>query len=160
MADQTGAGATLAIGTTLAATTIGEFEGDAYDVVGLVESIGPFGDTRTSVTFISLGDGRVRKSRGSADAGDMVVTYAFEAAGDDGQDALKTAFETASQSADEFNFRVSFNDQITPTTGNPTNFYFKAKIMSRQVQEVTTDGTILVQATLGINSPILEEAAV
>lgn len=155
---KTGSGVTLAIGTTVAATTQAEFEADTYAVAGLVEEIGEFGDQRNSVQFLSLADSRVQKARGAADAGDATVTYAHET-GDGGQDALKTAFETASAAADEFNFRVEFNDQITPSTGNPTTFYFRAKIMGRRVQSITADGVVKVQATLAINSPVLEIAA-
>lgn len=160
MAIQTGSGVTLAIGTTAAidfdSGTQGDFEADAYEVVGEVSEVGEFGDERTVVEFISLADGRVRKARGSANAGDAVVTYAYDS-NDQGQDDLKSAFEEASQAADEFNFRVQFND--APESGTPTTFYFRARITSLRVQSVTPDGVITRQATLAINSPILEVAA-
>jgi hypothetical protein len=155
MAIQTGSGVTLAIGS--AAQTSPEYVGDTYKEVGEVSEIGEFGDERTVVEFIALSDGRVRKARGSANAGDSVVTYAYDSS-DDGQDDLKDAFEEQSQAADEFNFRIQFND----AAGSPllkTTFYFRARITSRRVQSITNDAVVTVQATLAINSPILETRA-
>lgn len=157
MTIKTGTGCTIAIGTTLAAPggTQTEYEADAYASLGNVESIGEFGDVRSSVEFAALSDGRKQKARGIADAGDSVITYAHSTA-DSGQDALKTAFEATSQASDEFNFRVLLNDQIAT---NPTKFYFRARILGRRVQEVKNDGVVMVQATLAINTTVLEVAA-
>jgi hypothetical protein len=155
MAIQSGAGVALAIGTTLAASTLGGFQADAYTTVGEVSEIGAFGDERNVIKFLSLADGRVRKARGSADAGDAVVTYAYDST-NSGQDNLRTAFNTVSQSADEFNFRVTFNDSLGT---NATTWYFRAKIFTRRVQNITTDGIVMVQATLGINSALIEQEA-
>lgn len=159
MATQTGSGVTLSIGTTQAAANQAAFESDTYQAVGEVSEIGEFGDERTIVEFISLSDGRVRKARGSANAGDAVVTYAYDSA-DDGQDDLKDAFEATSQSADEFNFKVEFNDAGIGSPSSPSTFYWRARVTSRRVQSITNDGIVTVQATLAINSPIIEVAAV
>lgn len=154
---KTGTGCTIAIGTTLATTngTQSEYEADSYTSVGDVESIGEFGDTRNSVTFAALSDGRNRKARGTADAGDSVVTYAHKTA-DSGQDAIAAAFAATSQSTDEFNFRVQLNDQISTSK---TTFYFRARVMSHKLLEITNDGVVRKQATLGINTAVLEVAA-
>src|SRR3990172_3503863 len=111
MAIKTGTGCTIAIGTVLAAPngTQAEYEADSYTALGEVESIGAFGDQRSSVQFASLSDGRMQKARGIADAGDTVVTFAHKT-GDAGVVALKAAFAATSQATDEFNFRVSLND--------------------------------------------------
>lgn len=157
MTIKTGTGCTIAIGTVLATPngTQAEYEADSYVSVGNVESIGEFGDVRSSVEFAALSDGRTQKARGIANAGDSVVTYAHSTA-DSGQDAIKTAYEATSQSSDEFNFRVLLNDQIAT---NPTKFYFRARILGRRVQEVKNDGVVMVQATLAINTAIREVAA-
>lgn len=154
MAIQSGTGCTIAIGTTLAAVNAGQFAQDDYTVVGEVSEIGEFGDQRSIVTFTSLADGRVRKARGTADAGDVPVTYAFDG-GDEGQDAIRDAFEEQSQSADEFNFRIQLSDGIA----TPTTFYFRARVTARRVQSITNDGIVTVQAMLAINSPVVEVAS-
>jgi hypothetical protein len=157
MAIKTGTGCSLAIGTTLATTggTQAEYEADAYAAVGEIEEIGEYGDERSIVEFAALGDGRMQKARGVANAGDATITYAHKTA-DTGQDNLKTAFEATSQSTDEFNFRILFNDQISTS---PTKFYFRARISGRRVLAITNDGVIKVRATLAINTAVLEVAA-
>jgi hypothetical protein len=155
MAIQTGSGVSLAIGTTAAATTLGQYQADSYTTVGEVSEIGAFGDERNVVSFLSLADGRVRKARGSANAGDAQVTYAYDST-NSGQDNLRTAFNTVSQSADEFNFRVQFNDSLG---SNPTTWYFRARITQRRVQNITTDAIVMVNATLAINSALVEQEA-
>jgi hypothetical protein len=157
MAIKTGTGCTLAIGTTLAVPngTQAQYEADTYTNVGEIEEIGEFGDERSVVEFAALGDGRMQKARGVANAGDATVTYAHKTA-DAGQDAVKTAFEATSQSADEFNFRVLLNDQIST---NPTKFYWRARITGRRVLAITNDGVVKVRATLAINTTVLEVAA-
>jgi hypothetical protein len=154
MAIKTGTGCTIAIGTVLAAPngTQAEYEADTYTSLGVVESIGQFGDQRSSVQFASLADGRMQKARGIADAGDAVITYAHST-GDAGQVALKAAYAATSQATDEFNFRVQLNDTISTT---PTKFYFRARVLGIPVQEIVNDGVIRVQVTLAINTAVLE----
>lgn len=162
MAIQTGAGVTIAIGTAVFTgspqalpDTLAEFQGFTYTAVGEVSEIGEFGDERTIVPFISLSDGRTRKARGSADAGDIQLTYAYDPA-DTGQDALATAFAVASQSLDQYPFRVRFNDATG--LGSPMNvgstFYFGAKITQLRTQSISNDNIITRVATLAINTAI------
>lgn len=151
----TGAGATVAIGTTQAASTQSQYEADSYTGIGEISDSGEFGDSRTVVTWQSLADGRVRKSRGSADAGDMTMIVGFDGS-DAGQTAVKNAFAVSSQSLDEFNFRVQLNDSGGV---NPTTFYFRAKVTSRPLQSLTPDGIVTMQFNIAINTAIVEVAA-
>jgi hypothetical protein len=153
-----GTGSTLAIGTTVAATDQTGFEADTYELVGQIGEIGEFGDSRGESSFAPLETGRVTRNRGTKDGGVMTVTCAHKASGDDGQDAMKAAFEAA-QGADEFNFRVQLDDQITLSTGNPTTWYFRAKVMSRRRQNIANDNDVMWQYGLAINSAIVEVAA-
>jgi hypothetical protein len=157
MAIKTGSGASIAIGTVLAAPngTQVEYEADSYTSLGEVESIGEFGDQRSSVQFTSLADGRVQKARGVKDAGDAVIVFAHKT-GDAGHTALAAADAATSQATDEFNFRVSLADTIATS---PTKFYFRARVLGRRVLEITNDGVVRVQATLAINTTVLEVAA-
>jgi hypothetical protein len=157
MAIKTGTGCSIAIGTVLATPngTQAEYEADTYTSLGEVETIGEFGDVRTSVQFTSLADGRVQKARGVKDAGDSVIVFAHKT-GDSGHAALKSADEATSQATDEFNFRVQLADTISTS---PTKFYFRARVLGRRVLEITNDGVVRVQATLAINTAITEVAA-
>lgn len=152
---KTATGATIAIGTVLAVPngTQSEYEADSYTAIGEISEIPEFGDQRESVTFASLADGRRRKARGIADAGETEIIYAHTT-GDAGQAALKAAYAATSQNTDEFNFRVQFADQIST---NPTTLYFRARVMSApRYKGLTNDGVILNGATLAINTAILE----
>jgi hypothetical protein len=157
MAFKTGTGSDIAIGTTLATPsgTQTEYEADTYTLIGDIETIGAFGDERSNVPFASLGDGRRQKARGIADAGDQTITYAHKT-GDTGQAALLAAYAATSQATDEFNFRVRFNDAVTV---NKTTRYYRARVLSQRVREVTNDGVIIVEAILAINTAVLEVAA-
>lgn len=154
MTIKTATGSTIAIGTVLATTngTQAEYEADSYTTVGEIESIGEFGDARNAVTFASLSDGRMQKARGIADAGDAVIVYAHKTA-EAGQAAMKAAYAATSQSTDEFNFRVQLNDSIST---NPTRFYFRARVLSDRTLELTNDDVVRKQATLAINTAVLE----
>jgi len=158
MAIKTGTGGSISIGTVLAVPngTQAQYEADTYTTVGNSQSISEFGDERALVQFAALSDGRMQKARGTADAGDCTIVYAHTT-GDSGQNALRAAFAAASQATDEFNFRVQFNDQITTS---PTKYYFRARVSTLRVQEITNDGVILVRAVLAINTTTLEVAAV
>jgi len=155
MTVQTGTGVTVAIGTIATATTLAQFEADSYTAVGEVSEVGEFGDARNIVTWSSLADGRVRKARGSADSGDVPVTYGYDST-NSGQDAIRTAFNVTSQSADEFNFRVQLNDQIST---NPTTFYFRARIAGLRMQSISNDGIVTRVAQLAVNSAVIEKEA-
>ncbi|EPM82047.1 hypothetical protein A260_28286, partial [Pseudomonas syringae pv. actinidiae ICMP 19068] len=77
----------LGLGTKTGADTEADYKQDVYVDVGEIEDLGEFGDTFSSVTFTSLKDGRVRKYKGTADAGDMTLTVGLDN-GDAGQKAV------------------------------------------------------------------------
>lgn len=157
MTIKTGTGSSIAIGTTLSTSggTLAEYQADTYTTIGNTESIGAFGDERTSVQFASLADSRMQKARGIANAGDQTIIFA-DTTGDAGQAALEAAYEATSQSTDEFNFRVQLNDSLG---SNPTTYYYRARVPTLQVQDITNDGVVMVRAVLAINTAILKQDA-
>ena len=82
----TAAGCRLGLGSKDGADTEALYKADDYVDVGEIEDLGEFGDTFSSVTFTSLRDGRVRKYKGTADAGDLTLTVGLDN-GDLGQAA-------------------------------------------------------------------------
>lgn len=155
MTIKTGQGSSFAIGTTAAATVLADFQADTYTAVGKVETVGEFGDEREIVRFLDLSSGRVEKARGSADAGDQTVVFA-DNTGDAGQLALEAAYDATSQATDEFNFRVRFNDSLGV---NATTFYYRGRITTLKVQEITNNGTIMRRVVVAINSKPIKQAA-
>ncbi|MFG0499517.1 hypothetical protein ACF8MH_19645 [Pseudomonas sp. YQ_13] len=151
----TAAGCRLFIGGKTGATTKTEFEADTYVRVGEIEDLGEFGDTFSSVTFTSLEDGRVRKYKGTADAGDMTMTVGLDN-GDAGQNAVKTAHKDRSKG--DYNIKVTLNDgdpDASPAI-SPTTFYYRAKVMNNTVAAGAADNVVRRNITFGINSEILE----
>ena len=151
----TAAGCRLFIGGKTGAETKAEYEADTYVRVGEIEDLGEFGDTFSSVTFTSLEDGRVRKYKGTADAGDLTVTVGLDN-GDAGQNAVKTAHKDRSKG--DYNIKITLNDgdpDATPVIA-PTTFYLRGKVMNNTAAPGAADNVVRRNVTIGINSEILE----
>ncbi|MFJ2982256.1 MULTISPECIES: hypothetical protein [unclassified Pseudomonas] len=151
----TAAGCRFSIGGKTGADTKTEYEADTYVEVGEIEDLGEFGDTFSSVTFTSLKDGRVRKYKGTADAGDLTLTVGLDN-GDAGQNAVKTAHKDRSKG--DYNIKITLNDgdpDASPVI-NPTTFYMRGKVMNNTVAPGAADNVVRRNVTIGINSDILE----
>jgi hypothetical protein len=155
MSVNTAAGTRISIGpiveqelpaTDAAAITL--LGGLTYVEIGEVENIGDYGDTVGDVTFASLGDSRTRHLKGLADAGTMDLTIGFDN-GDAGQIALVAAQKDRSRW--NYAFKVTYEDGLTD--------YFLAKVMSLGKTVGGAEDVIRRSASLGINSPIYEDAA-
>lgn len=153
MALQTSANCKFYIGTKAPAADLTEFQADTYTEVGSIEDLGEFGDAFNAVTFTSLGDGRVRKLKGTKDAGDMTLVVAFDA-GDAGQTALVAAANDTS--SDGYNCKVELNDMGTT---NPTTFYFRAQVMGARITVGAADNVIRRNVTIAIDSAVLMQEA-
>lgn len=155
MALKTSAECKFYIGTTTAADTEAEFEADTYTEVGTIEDMGEFGDQYNLVTFTSLGDGRVRKLKGTKDAGDMTLVVAHDS--DAGQAAIVAACDDSTSTG--YNCKITLNDQVTPSTGNPTTFYFRAQVTSKRVAIGGSDNVVRRNIGIAIDSEVIEVAA-
>jgi hypothetical protein len=154
----TAAGCRLGLGTKTGADTEVAYKADVYADVGEIENLGEFGDTFSSVNFTSLRDGRVRKYKGTADAGNLTMTVGLDN-GDVGQAAIKVAHKDRAKG--DYNVKVTLNDG-DPTAQPailPTTFYFRAKVMNNTVAPGAADNVVRRNVTLGINSDIIEIAA-
>ncbi|WP_455887057.1 hypothetical protein [Pseudomonas rustica] len=151
----TAAGCRLAIGGKTGADSETAYKADTYVDVGEIEDLGEFGDTFSSVTFTSLRNGRVRKYKGTADAGDLTVTVGLDN-GDAGQKAVKVAHKDRSKG--DYNIKITLNDgdpDASPVIA-PSTFYFRVKVMNNTVAPGAADNVVRRNITLGINSDIIE----
>jgi hypothetical protein len=153
MTVNTAAGSTVFIGTTMPASSPAEFEMDYFTEVGEVEDLGEFGDEANEVTFTSLANRRVRKFKGSFDAGNLEVVC-----GSDPADPGQADMIAAMASDLDFNFRVILNDQIT-LGGSGTRLYFRGKVMSKRRNVGDVENIVRQTYTVGINTEIYEVAA-
>lgn len=148
----TASGTKISIGpaATDATDTASEYAAlNTYVPIGLVESLGEFGDESSSVSFAALGDGRTRKTKGARDAGNLALTCAVQA-DDPGQAALLAAELTNNKYA----FKVEYPDKPNPT-GTNTIEYFRALVMSKRKNVGSNDNIIKFVFTLGIDSAIV-----
>jgi hypothetical protein len=123
-----------------------------WQVVGLVESLGEFGDEANAISFAALGDGRVRKSKGARDAGTMAVTVAYDST-DGGQSLLETAEGTNVNYA----FRVVL--PIKATSGGTNEIlYFMGLVMSKRNNVGNNDNIVRRTFNIAVNSPITRVA--
>lgn len=109
-----------------------------------------FGDIGTSYsvqTYKCLDQNEVKKSRGSADLGNINVEFLFDAADTAGQAELRSL----STSGERRVCIVKYNDQITPTTGNPTYRTFET-FVSSDMETIAIDQAIVAKFTIEICS--------
>lgn len=150
MSVNTSAGSKLFIGTT---ATSGA--SDSYVEVAEVTNIGEFGRTYAEITFTSLGDRNVRKFKGSRNDGNITLQLG-RSAGDVGQAAAVVALDDDQ----DYNFKITLNDDSGVSGATPTTFIFKAKVMSYVTNVGGTDQVVQATMQLGIKSgSIIETAA-
>lgn len=156
MAVQTAAGSKIFIGpANTTADSQADYEALAYTLVGEVENIGEFGDTFNEITFTSISDRRVRKFKGSKNAGTLSLVV-----GRDLTDAGQSAMKTARDSDSEYAVMVQQNDVVSGSPSNPTTYFFRALVMGFTVDIGEVESIIRANASLGINSDVIEVSAV
>src|SRR5262245_23513936 len=134
--------------------TLAEFEAvTTWTEIGLIESMGEFGDAANEVTFAALGDARIRKSKGARDAGTMEVVV-----GHDPLDTGQLAVETAEQTNSNYPFKVVIPDGPTDAYQDSI-FYFRALVMSRRLNVGTNDNVVRKTYNIGINSEVFADPA-
>lgn len=157
MAVQTAAGSKIHIGPVADATvdTALEFEALIYTEVEETESLAVFGDTVSEVTFTALNDRRVRKFKGSFNAGTIAVVMGRDAAA-----VGQAAFIAALASDQDYAFKVTLADAGPGSPSSPTTFYFRGKVMSYETDINNAENVVRANASVAINSAIIEVAAV
>lgn len=147
----TATGSVLSIGGvhTSSIDTLAEYQALSWQAVGETEDLGEFGDEASIVPFTALSDARVRKSKGSRDAGDMEVVVGSDFL-DGGQQALLAAEATAFTYA----FKLEFPDAQSEDYTN-TIAYFGAKVTSARVNAGQANNIVRTRPTLAITTPIV-----
>jgi len=154
MTVKTASGSKIYIGTTASATTLAAYQADTYTEIGEVEDMGEFGDSSSEVTFASIGDARVRKSKGARDAGTMAVVV-----GHDPLDAGQDAMETAEQTNYEYNFKVVIADAKNANFSSTVK-YFTGPIMSQRMNIGANDHIVRKTYNIGVNTALFEDPSV
>jgi len=138
---------------TSSVDTIEEFEATSGWVeVGLIESLGEYGDQSNDVTFAAIGDSRMRHAKGARDAGTLTVTCAH-----DPLDAGQAALEDAEGTNNNYLFKVVLPDG--PAGYSDTIQYFRGLVMSKRKNVGSNDNVVRNNYNIGINSEIYENPA-
>lgn len=145
MSVNTAAGSRFSIGTTTPATDEAAYEADTWVEVGEIENLGEFGDQVSAATFTALANRRVRKFKGTYDAGDMELVLGLDT-GDEGQTALNEALKDGK--SHDYNFKVELEDGDI--------FYFSGKVMSRRITPGSAEDVVKANVSIAINSAVLE----
>lgn len=119
MTVQTSAGCKIYIGT---AETIAS--PDDYLEIGEVVNYSEFGRVYTQIKHDSIGTRGTRKFKGTYDDGSLTLQL-----GRDPADTGQAAAIVARDSDDDYNFKVTLNDDVG-ANNVPTTFTFLAKVMS------------------------------
>jgi len=111
------------------------------------QTFGEIGVTYGVQTYKCIDQNAVKKSRGSADLGNIPVEFLFDPADTAGQAELRAV----SISGERKTVIVKYNDQITPTTGNPTYRTFET-FVSGEGETIALDAAIIAKYTMEICS--------
>jgi len=120
--------------------------------VNEVENLGEFGDDSEEVTFSSIKDGRVRKLKGTNDAGTIECTVGRDPL-DPGQRAMMNASKT------KFQYAIKIEAADAADENDPNSvFYFGAMVMSGRNNFGSVNDVMRTTFRLGINTEIIEVA--
>lgn len=149
----TSSGTKFQISTTVptaATDSLTELAALTYTDVDGIMNLGTFGDTRNLVDFAVLGDGRVRKLAGAADAGTLEIECAFDALSA-GQTAMREAYDDGQ----EYAFKVETRDGVTP---NPNSmFYFKGPVTSKAINVNENDSVLSQTFVVAVNTTVFDD---
>lgn len=142
-------GCTLEIGTQAT-----DEAADSYTEIANISQIGQFGDSFNLISYITLGDGRQRKQKGSANAGQLTPECVYDST-DAGQAALIAAgaLTPAAGGSTPFNFRIKLAD--TPPSGPapaPTTILLKGIVLGTPYDISAADDVVKLRAVIEIDT--------
>lgn len=111
--------------------------------IGCLQSIGDISMTRAVQEYSCISSNATSKSAGSVTLGNQEISTLFNAADTAGQQDLIKAWDEKTRRI----LIIEFNDQITPTTGNPTYITYEV-FPSGVTIPMAKDSAVLYNATL------------
>lgn len=133
--------------------TAAAFASTGWTEIGGTTDLGSgIGDTSAPITSNRVGEKRVRKMKGSRNAGQMTVVYDVDSA-----DAGQIALIAAERSDKSYAFRLTLND--APTGGKPSQRLFIAYVMTVAENFGQSDSVVQSSAQLEIDSNVVRVPA-
>lgn len=130
-----------------------DFNGESWTEIDGWSQCGGFGDAAQTITTALINRSRDSKQKGTANSGTMENVFAWNP-DDAGQTALKAA--AAPSVKDNYAFKVTFADTSGST---PTTVYFIGIVQSYQFAGGDANTILNINATIDINSNLVEVAA-
>jgi hypothetical protein len=127
-------------------------ETDTYTEVGFIANSGEFGRVYALITFDDLSNRNTLKFKGQRNDGKMDIDLG-RAPDDAGQAAMIVALDIDQ----DFNFRVTLNDQSGVSGSVPTEFLFQAKVMTYTCNIGGPTQVVHARATVEIKSGSIDE---
>jgi hypothetical protein len=118
--------------------------------VGEVQNLGRFGDKANIVQFASLSDARVRKIKGSNDAGTIALVC-----GRDPFDVGQLALATAADTTFDYGFKVVIADNLDANDTKST-YYFQGPVNGAEIEAGSVDNVVTFNAEILINTAIVK----
>lgn len=115
--------------------------------IGCLQSIGDISITRAVQQYNCISSDKVSKSAGSVSLGNQEISTLFNAADTAGQQDLIAAWDDKERRI----LIIELNDQITPSTGNPTYITYEV-FPSGITIPLAKDAAVLYNATIEISS--------
>jgi len=115
--------------------------------IGCIQSIGDITMSRAMQEYTCISSDESSKSQGSISLGNQEISTLFNAADAAGQQDLIAMWDDKERRI----LIVELNDEITPTTGNPTYITYEVFI-SNVSMPMAKDAAVLYNATLEISS--------
>ena len=139
---------------TSATDTAVEYAALTWLEIGEVENLGDFGDTANIINFTALAAARVRKLKGSRDAGELSLVC-----GNDPVDVGQVALIAYEKTKFVYAFKIEAADKPNPA-GTNSIFYFRALVNSAALSMGEADSVIKRNFNLPIDSEVVEVPAV
>jgi hypothetical protein len=119
-----------------------------YVAIGMIETIGEFGDTSEDVTANVINEGRTRHAKGTRDAGTCTITC-FWKPNDPGQQDLMDAEATSNRYA----IKISPRDRLTPA-GTDSISFFRGLVRSARRSELSANEPQRIVFDIGVDSAV------
>ena len=115
--------------------------------IGCLQSIGNITMSRAVQEYTCISSDASAKSQGSVTLGNQEISTLFNASDTAGQQDLIAMWDGKERRT----FIIELNDQITPTTGNPTYITYEVFVSNVSIP-MAKDTAVLYNATLEISS--------
>lgn len=115
--------------------------------IGCLQSIGDITMSRNTQEYTCISSDESTKSQGSVTLGNQVIETLFNAADTAGQQDLIAMWDGKERRI----LIIELNDQITPTTGNPTYITYEV-FVSNVSMTMAKDSAVMYNATLELSS--------